>query len=253
MLLLVPSVTIFQYALCNWRMIKYQVTLHDHTLHLQQVAQGWTSGTLEDEKTTLRQILAISDFCLCLPSWYGFSQWNLYLAFHLRHVFKLKPIPVFIYETTPEEYLLEAETSPDVAQMVQQDTALPSDYLKKMRHQLIYQQRLTQHFAHLFRQSSSVDPKQEWGTWVPDPNEPNDPKSIVLDAIKPELIGTLVQYALVTEVQRLLKQKNYYGGLIDGDFGPRTQFAIRRFQRLNNLSDRDMQNTSTLYQLLIAS
>jgi len=256
MLGLVPSVTIFQYALCNWRMIKFQVTVEENSLQLQQIEQGWTTGSLEEEKQTLRQMLVRTDFCICLPSWYGFSQWNLYLAYHLWHGFELNQKPILVYEglaesnLIAENNLIEAEMNADGAIAV--DMQIPVEHLTTTRQELIRQHRLTQQFAPYFRQASSVDPVQEYGNWVPDPNEPDDLKSIIVDAIKPELIKTFVYHALITEMQRLLKQKKYYGGLIDGDWGSRSQLALRRFQRLNDLSDRDMANGTKLYQLLTA-
>lgn len=51
-------------------------------------------------------------------------------------------------------------------------------------------------------------------------------------------------------VQRLLAQLGYYGGAIDGDFGPGTRGAIARLQAANGLTETGFLTVGTLQQLV---
>jgi hypothetical protein len=48
--------------------------------------------------------------------------------------------------------------------------------------------------------------------------------------------GPFASGSTVAQVQRTLANEGYYKGAIDGEFGPRTHYAIRAYQRTHNLS-----------------
>lgn len=58
------------------------------------------------------------------------------------------------------------------------------------------------------------------------------------------------QGSKVCELQTLLKEKNCYGGLIDGDFDFRTQNAVRLFQGNQNLEKTGIVDLETWKKLL---
>ncbi len=65
---------------------------------------------------------------------------------------------------------------------------------------------------------------------TPAPPEPAPPVQFHCPILRLGSVGPAVRF-----LQRLLQQRGLYQGLIDGDFGGRTQRAVRQFQRNQNL------------------
>ena len=57
------------------------------------------------------------------------------------------------------------------------------------------------------------------------------PAPVVVTRVVPARTVVVTRGSLVVAAQEQLAGMGYYGGAIDGDFGPRTSSAIQRFQR----------------------
>lgn len=226
----ISSVNLYQYALCNWRILKLKLHRENKQLNFQIIDEDWTSGTVEDENKTLRKSLKSSEFCLCFPSWYGHTGKNLELVKMLWKELNLVNIPVYIYESKPESYLVSTPSQEEINQQELTSEMLETmQQQKKLRDKLIEKNRVITKFSSVFLDSSNINSSNEYSKWLP-----VDGRAIALDALKGTIVSKLIDYAIICELQTFLTRKKCYGGLIDGDFGQRTQLALRRFRKLQD-------------------
>ena len=241
---LVSSVTLYQYAICNWRIMKLRLLMENEQLTFKIIDQDWTGETSEEEEQVLRESFESTEFCLCFPSWYGKTAHNLSLVEMLKEENKFLDKPIYIYECNPEPYLISTPNQQQIQQQQLTKESLEEIRQQELRNKLIAENRLITKFSALFLDVSNLEPDQEWSSWLP-----GDGRAIVLDVLKHSILLNLINYALISELQSLLKTNNYYGGLIDGDYGQRTQLAVRRFLKLQHLDTNNLSNLA-IYQLL---
>lgn len=78
------------------------------------------------------------------------------------------------------------------------------------------------------------------GVTPPVPPTPPPPQEFFCPILKLGDVGPAVRF-----LQRLLRERNLYAGVIDGDFGGRTQQAVRQFQRQQGLPVTGVVNRAT--------
>ncbi|MGF1487872.1 MAG: peptidoglycan-binding protein [Prochloraceae cyanobacterium] len=160
--------------------------------------EHWTGGTENDEKDKLCSILKKSEFCICFPNWD--DRFRSHKGLTLAKIMEEE----LILDLIPL-YIYEIETC-RVKVHSQQDLML--------KEKLMTSNHITFKFNNLLN--------YRWNT---------------LDELKDDALCVMVHYAIVCELQILLKARNYYGGPIDGDYGQRTWFSVRRFQKMNGLTE----------------
>jgi len=204
--MLFQSVTFFQYALCNWRIKEFSISYNNDKMKISPSYEDWTGGTEDDEKEQLRSVLKKSELCICFPNWDNRhrSHEGLTLAKIMEEELILDLIPLYIYEL--QTCRVEAHSKQDLM----------------LKEKLMRSNHITCKFNKLFDYPSKFFKSSAWGA---------------LDELKNDVLCLMTHYAIVCELQILLKARNYYGGLIDGDYGQRTWFSVRRFQKINGLTE----------------
>ena len=179
--------------------------------------EDWTGGTEDDEKEQLRSVLKKSEFCICLPNWDDRrAHEGLTLALIMQEELILDFYPLYIYEV--ETCRVKAYSKPDLM----------------LKEKLITSNHITCQFNNLFNEPSNL----RWGG---------------LDELKNDVLCLMIHYATVCELQILLKARNYYGGPIDGDYGQRTWLSVRRFQKMNGLTESRIPGFDMLKALKLES
>ncbi len=72
------------------------------------------------------------------------------------------------------------------------------------------------------------------------PTPPGPPQEFHCPILRLGAVGPAVRF-----LQRLLKEKGFYNGVVDGDFGGRTERAVRQFQRQQGLAVTGVVNEAT--------
>jgi peptidoglycan hydrolase-like protein with peptidoglycan-binding domain len=210
--MLVLKVSLLQYVRCNTRIITLIVYWQPKILKVKQLTETWTQGEYPDSDQEIspcyRDTLKYNDFIICVPSWYKYQSnlINLRIAELISQEPQMIDIPVFICECNHHEHKLDENQ-------------------EQFKQELIKLGQYSNKFSDLFSHNIEYN--------------------IFFDDLNQAFFPTIIQYVLIVKTQTLLTKQKCYGGTIDGIFGDRTMLALRRFQKLHDLTANGVLNQKT--------